>query len=178
MKMNGFNMLKTRKKIYVLAFVLAICFLDIAPVFALSIMVHVPEKYTDVEAGERFYFELEIKYPENPRRKDLRLNYEIKKDDEIIAQAKHLKAIETQASFMDYIVIPENTESGLYIINIVINDYEDLKEEVSASFYVVGEKGAQLKLYFFILLGVVILVGGLVVVNIVTNKQRANRGSG
>jgi len=36
------------------------------PVAALSISVHVPEKYTDVEAGERFYFEIDVKYPENP----------------------------------------------------------------------------------------------------------------
>ena len=39
-------------------------------VSALDITLHVPEKYTDVQAGERFYFEIEIKYPENPSRKD------------------------------------------------------------------------------------------------------------
>ena len=140
---------------------------------ALSIQVHVPEKYTDVVAGERFYFELEIKYPENPRRKDLRLNYEIlTKDGEIIAQAKFLKAIETQASFMDYIVIPEIAKGGLHIINVKFSDYEDLMEEVSASFQVVGGKSAQLKLYFFVLLGVVLFVAGLVITNLMLLKRR------
>ena len=57
------------------------------PAWALSIVVHVPEKYTDVEVGERFYFELDIKYPENPSRKDLRLNYEIIEEGNIVAQA-------------------------------------------------------------------------------------------
>jgi len=66
-----------------------------APASALSISVHVPEKYTDVEAGERFYFEIDIKYPENTSRKDLRLNYVILRDGAIIAQAKFLKAPHT-----------------------------------------------------------------------------------
>ncbi|MCH7850130.1 MAG: hypothetical protein IH845_00620, partial [Nanoarchaeota archaeon] len=43
-------------------------FIGMASVSALSIVVHVPEKYVDVQAGERFYFEIEIKYPENPSR--------------------------------------------------------------------------------------------------------------
>lgn len=129
---------------------------------ALSISMHVPEKYTDVIAGERIYFEVEIKYPENPNRKDLRLVYEIKKDQEIITQSKFVKAIETQASFIDYIVIPESAKDGLHVINAVISDYEDLREEVSASFMVVKKGSAQLKLYFSVLLGAIIIVGSLV----------------
>jgi len=143
---------------------------SIASASALSIVVHVPEKYTDVEAGERFYFEIEVKFPENPSRKDLRLNYEILKDNEIIAQSKVLKAIETQASFIDFIVIPKSAETGLHIIKIGISDYENLSEEVEASFHVV-QRTEQLRLYFFILLGVIILVGILVVINIIIGRK-------
>ena len=127
-------------------------FISLTSVSALNIAVHVPEKYTDVQAGERFYFEIEVKYPENPSRKDLRLNYEILKDNEIIAQSKVLKAIETQASFIDFIVIPKSAEKGLHLIKVKISDYGGLNEEVEASFQVV-KRGGQLKLYFFILLG-------------------------
>ncbi len=146
--------------------------ISLTSVSALSVVVHVPEKYTDVIAGERFYFEIEVKYPENPSRKDLKLNYEILKDGEIIAQSKVLKAIETQASFMDFIVIPESAEKGMHIIKVKIADYEDLSEEVEASFQVTSGSGGQIKMYFFILLGVVILVGILVVVNIVISKRK------
>lgn len=138
---------------------------------ALSVATHVPEKYTNVQAGERFYFDIEIKYPENPSRKDLRLNYEILKDDEIIAQAKVLKAVETQASFIDFIVIPETAETGLHIIKIKISDYEDLSEEVEASFHVIGKESDQIMLYLFIILGAVILVAILVVINIVIGRK-------
>ena len=165
-------MFKKIKITFLLSIVVAVFVFNAGPVYALSIMVHVPEKYTDVEAGERFYFELEIKYPENPRRKDLRLNYIITDESgETIAQAKYLKAIETQASFMDYIVIPESAKGGLHVINVKVGDYEGLDEEVSASFHVVGSKSAQLKLYFFILLGVIALVGILVIVNIVVSRR-------
>ncbi len=160
-----------KKTVFIILFVLTLNFISIASVSALSIVVHVPEKYTDVQAGERFYFEIEIKYPENPSRKDLRLNYEILKDDEIIAQSKVLKAIETQASFMDFIVIPESADSGMHIIKVKISDYEGLSQEVEASFQVMSG-GGNMKTYFFILLGVVIFVAGLVIVNIVISKKK------
>ena len=161
-----------RKLIPILFILFFFYFISISFVSALSIVVHVPEKYTDVQAGERFYFEIEIKYPENPSRKDLRLNYEILKDEEVIAQSKVLKAVETQASFIDFIVIPESADSGLHIIKVKISDYEVLSEEVSASFQVVSKGSGPVKTYFFILLGATILVGILVVINIMIGKGR------
>lgn len=161
-----------KKFVIIMVFLFMLSFISIASISALSIVVHVPEKYTDVQAGERFYFEIEIKYPENPSRKDLRLNYEISKDDEIIAQSKVLKAIETQASFIDFIVMPESADSGLHIIKIKISDYEVLSEEVSASFQVVSKSSGKLKTYFFILLGATIIVGILVVISIIMGRGR------
>ncbi len=146
-------------------------FLSLASVSALSVVVHVPEKYTDVVAGERFYFEIEVKYPENPSRKDLRLEYEIlTQDGEVVAQSKVLKAIETQASFMDFIVIPESAGKGMHIIKIKITDYEGLSEEVEASFQIISAGSSQFRTYFFILLAVIIVVGILVVISIVKKR--------
>lgn len=156
--------------IYIVLFIMAVNFLAVIPAHALSIAVHVPEKYTDVKAGERFYFEIEIKYPENSSRKDLRLNYEIKKDDEIIAQSKVLKAVETQASFIDFIVIPESAKKGLYTIRVGVSDYSNLNEEVEASFYVT-KIWNQLKLYFLILLGAILFVGLLAVIQIILIRK-------
>jgi len=96
-----------KKGAWIIMALLVPSFINLTSVSALSLVVHVPEKYTDVHAGERVYFEIEVKYPENPTRKDLRLNYDILKDNAIISQAQVLKAIETQASFIDFIVIPE-----------------------------------------------------------------------
>lgn len=160
------------KRLIIIIFLLAFGFVGVPLVHALSTTVHVPEKYTEVEAGERLYFEIDIKYPENPRRKDLRLQYKITKDGETIAQAKVLKAVETQASFIDFIVIPESAKKGLHIITISISDYEVLDEEVLASFHVIGSRVKQITLYFFILLGVILLVALLVVIDIFFIKRR------
>ena len=159
-----------KKFVIIMVLLFMLNFISIASVSALSIVVHVPEKYTDVNAGERFYFEIEIKYPENPSRKDLRLNYNILKDGEVIAQSKVLKAIETQASFIDFIVIPESTKTGLHIIKVGVSDYDVLSEEVEASFQVVSS-GGKLKTYFFILLGATIIVGILVLFNIIMDRK-------
>ena len=160
-----------KKIFYLLLFCLIFNLFSMVFVSSLSLVTHVPEKYTDVAAGERFYFEIEVKYPENPARKDLRLEYEIlTQDGEIIAQSKVLKAIETQASFMDFIVIPESAEKGLHIIKIKISDYEVLNEEVEASFYVVNAGSSQFRTYFFILLITIVIVGILVVVSIIGKR--------
>lgn len=139
---------------------------------ALSVEVYVPEKYTIVEAGERFYFEIDIKYPENPKRKDLRMIYQIKKSGELVAESKFLKAVETQASFMDFIVMPENAEKGLYHINVIVSDYENLNEEISATFNVVKSKQREIQIYFFVILGAVVLVAALLFVQIALIKRR------
>jgi hypothetical protein len=161
-----------KKCIFIILMMLEICFLSLTSLSALSVITHVPEKYTDVVAGERFYFEIEIKYPENPSRKDLKLNYEISKDGKIIAQSKVLKAIETQASFIDFIVIPNSAEKGMHIIKVKISDYNSLSEEVEASFHVISGSGEDIKIYIFILLGAVGLVGILVVINIFKGKGK------
>ena len=134
-------------------------------VLALSASVHVPEKYTDVLAGERFYFEVDIKYPENISRKDLRLEYDITKNGEIISQSKFLKAVETQASFMDYVVVPSSAEAGLYEIVVRISDYQNLDEKTSTSFNVISKDNSMLY-YFLILLGAIALFGVFVTVEI------------
>jgi len=141
-------------------------------VSGISIEVHVPEKYTDVVAGERFYFEISVKYPENPSRKDLILEYEIlNTGGEMIAQSKVLKAIETQSSFIDFIVIPENTKKGFYLIKINVKDYEELNEEVGSSFHVRGGENHQVTTYFYILLFSFLIVGGLVVISLFRKKK-------
>lgn len=161
-------------KIFILAIMMWMV-LGMEKINALSISTNISDKYTEIMAGDRLYFEVDIKYPENPKRKDLRLNYEVTIAGEIIAQAQVLKAVETQASFLDFIVVPESSKTGFYNLKVKISDYEGLAEEVSSSFYVVEGKEQELKIYFFILLGVISLVAILVITNIVIVKRRNNQ---
>ncbi|MCH7850128.1 MAG: hypothetical protein IH845_00610 [Nanoarchaeota archaeon] len=140
-------------------------FIGIASVSALSITVHVPEKYNEVNAGERFYFEISVKYPENPTRIDLRLTYEVvDANGEVIASAKTLKAVETQASFIDFIVLPDEMEFGRHEIDILVRDYGDLDEKVGSSFNVTRNRVDTLFTYVYILIGAVVLLLILIIV--------------
>jgi len=130
-------------------------------VLAMSITVGIPEKYSEVKAGEKIYFETEVKWPENVGRKDLQIEYSIKnKDNNEVAYLKVLKAIETQASFMDSISIPESIPPGMYKIIATFNDYKDLDQEAVVSFNV-GKAGNNVEKYLLIItgiLGVVVLL--------------------
>jgi hypothetical protein len=159
-------------KIICVVFIYIEMFINAPYVKALSVSTNISEKYAEIQSGERLYFEINIKYPENPQRKDLRLNYEVIKDGEIIAQSQVLKAVETQAQFLDFIVIPESSTTGLYNLKIKISDYENLTEEVATSFKVVAGVDKELKIYFFILLGVAGLVAILAIINIIVFRRK------
>jgi hypothetical protein len=96
----------------------------------------------------------------------------VTKGNEVIAQSQVLKAVETQAQFLDFIVIPESSVTGLYNLKVKISDYDNLAEEVATSFKVVAGKDQELKTYFFILLGVISLVAILAIVDIVVSKRK------
>ncbi|NQZ84453.1 MAG: hypothetical protein HRU03_01925 [Nanoarchaeales archaeon] len=153
--------------IYFITFFLSVDFSN-----ALSLSVNVPDKYSEVTAGEKFFFELVIKYPENLGRVDLRFEYKIfNPDNELIAQSKVLKAIETQASFIDSISIPSSAKNGLYSIEVKILDYAELDQLISTSFHVVSLENDKLQLYFIILIIVGIFIAGFVLYDLKVNHD-------
>lgn len=128
-------------------------------VSAMGISINIPDKYSEVKAGERVYFETEVKWPENTGRKDLRIEYSIlDKNNYEVTYMKVLKAIETQASFMDSMSIPSNTTPGLYKIHVNISDYEDLSYEVAASFNVL-KSANDIMIYIYIIYVIIGLLG-------------------
>lgn len=162
------------RKRYWLLLVIVIFAVGVTPSYAMNISVRIGDRHTEVLGGDRLYFEIDIKYPENPSRKDLRLEYQIIKDDTVIARQKVLRAIETQISFLDYIVIPQHATSGEYEINVIVTDYEKLHKEVSATFNVLKGR-EQVATYFLILLGAILLVAVLVISHIMMEQKRKEK---
>lgn len=139
---------------------------------ALNAAVHIPDKYTDVQPGDQLYFQLDVKYPENPTRIDLRLNYAIADESgKTIAEAQVLKAVETQSSFMDYLAIPEDASPGIHKINISIRDYGKLNENAGASFQVSSNKMERSTIYFIISMSSVFLLAVLVVFDLFKKRK-------
>lgn len=124
----------------------------------LELSVVVPEKYQNIRAGEMLQFKIELKNIEKAGRHDVQLDYYIKKNDITLAHRRELKAIETQASFLSSIKVPEETLPGLYNIEVQINEEESSIEV----FYVKSSEVAQIRTYLILLIVAIIVVGGMI----------------
>jgi uncharacterized membrane protein len=127
---------------------------------ALEISTTILDKYHDLSPGEDVQFQMYIKSIESAGRMDIRLDYQIIHGEEVIASARELKAVETQASFIARIRVPEETPSGTYILRVTINDGESSTD----TFSVKKQRDALDNIkYYILLLCVVVLAVGIVI---------------
>ncbi|MBT3642749.1 hypothetical protein HN604_02240 [archaeon] len=154
--------------------VLAILLMSIPSALAISITMHVQEEYTTVQTGEKLYYDVEVKYPENPlgNREDVTFTIQIISNEEVIAESKLLKAIETQISFTDYILIPETAKSGQATIKVQVENFDALSEDIQTTFYITKNSENDFKYYFKILLIVIILIGAIIIAEIYYFRKR------
>ncbi len=124
----------------------------------LEISVFVPEKYQRVQAGEMLQFQTSLKNIARSGRHDVQLDYYIKKNEITISNKRELKAVETQASFLASIKVPEETLPGIYNIEVQINE----EENALATFYVKSSEVGQIRTYLIILIVAIVLVGGMI----------------
>jgi len=124
----------------------------------LEVSVFVPEKYQRVQAGEMLQFQTSLKNIARSGRHDVQLDYYIKKNEITITNRRELKAVETQASFLGSIKVPEETLPGIYNIEVQINE----EESALATFYVKSSDVGQIRTYLIILIVAIILVGGMI----------------
>lgn len=151
--------------------------------YAINITVRIGDQYTEISGGDRLYFEVEIKYPENLKRKDLRLEYQIIEpaidagtsgNTKIIASGKVLRVIETQTSFLDYIVVPKNAKAGVKELRVIVADYQELNEEVFATFRV-SKPESKTSVRFFPI-GFAFLVTIFAILPVVLMRRRIRMG--
>jgi len=124
----------------------------------IELSVIVPEKYQRLQAGEMLQFEVELKNIPLAGRQDIQLDYYIKKNDIIISHRRELKAVETQASFLSSIKVPEETLPGIYDIEVKINEEKSSMD----TFYVTSSDIRQIRIYFIILITSILVIGALI----------------
>ncbi len=151
------NLKVTRKRKIIFSVFIAIL-LTSQFISAFELSVTIPDKYQEVQAGDTLQFQIAIKNIEKAGRHDIRLDYQLKKGSIILNSRRELKAVETQASFLSSIKVPEETPAGIYTIEVIINE----KEEVSTNFNVKSSEMAQIKIYLIILIGAIVIIGGLI----------------
>jgi hypothetical protein len=143
-------------------------------VYAISVSVSIPEKYQEIGVGGTLYFKVDLQDPQNAGRHDISLKYDVTKGENIIVSSKELKAIETQASFLSSITIPNSAESGIYNIVVTVND----NESASAAFYIKGLSTESTIDFYMVILFAIVLIGILAVYEIDRIRKDIERQRG
>ena len=133
-----------------------------------------PSQYQIVQPGNPVYVQTSVQWPENPGRVDLTVQYSVEdRHGNEVAYLQALHAIETQASFLDSVVIPAGTKSGLYTVYENITVPGNFSQTVASSFTVGESSQSTFQFYIFVMLGVVLLIAVLVLAELfVMMKKR------
>jgi len=127
-----------------------------------NLEIEIPSQYRDVFAGEKVHFTTKIINLGGQQRMDIILEYRIAREDEEISFKRETVAIETQASFVGNIVIPDKTKPGNYVLQVqIIGEGDRTLSEGKVSFNVSERAGVVkfiLKYKWQILLILAILV--------------------
>ena len=108
-----------------------------------NLEVEIPETYEEVLAGENIWFTTKLLNLGNKDRMDVTLKYEILDINKQLKSSKsETVAVETQASFVGSLKVPESLEKGLYFLKVILVtvDSEQDVSEAETSFNVIKEE--------------------------------------
>jgi hypothetical protein len=120
-----------------------------------ELSVRIVSDHSSFSPGDSLTFQVIVKDPSNVGRKDLLLDYYVKKGDDLILKRSEIKAMETQASFFVSWSIPHDLNSGTYILEV--NTFDNLS--VSETFRVSSSIFSDVKTYLIILIFIMIGLG-------------------
>jgi hypothetical protein len=139
-----------------------------------NLQIEVPGEYLTVKPGTEIWFTTKILNLDNTGRMDVMLKYELAdKENNLIVEKSETVAIETQASFVGSLNIPQQTKDGQYDLKVKMEavdsaPFESKESQVTIS---VSKKNSNTKyIYMAIVLGVFIIM--VIVAMIVTPKLK------
>jgi uncharacterized membrane protein len=126
-----FKIFEKNKRIFLSVLLLTLMFLSslfvlsshiVSAVQPFNIEIELPDSYRNVNPGSEVWFTIKLLNLDNLQRMDVTLSYDIVNSGSksIIHNSKTV-AIETQASFVASLKIPDNTPPGDYAIDLVVN---------------------------------------------------------
>lgn len=156
---------------FIFVFVFIFIFFCFELISSLDIIVSFPSE-PEVKAGDKIYFEVDVRYPENFERKDLYIIHSVKDmSGKEVLTFQSLRAIQNRISFVDYVFIPSNFETGNYIFEIDVNDGEKNLGQSKLSFFVLNEDEINFKQAFYILFASMIFIAFLVILDIIKSGR-------
>jgi uncharacterized membrane protein len=125
-----------------------------------NLEINLPDTYKKVNPGTEVWFTIRPINLANTNRIDVTIKYDlVDEDNTILATNSKTVAIETQASFVASLRIPDNVKAGNYFVVVTLNS--PLGESTARTSLKVVPKDTSLQLYYIaaaiILLGILIL---------------------
>ncbi len=139
-----------------------------------NLEVEIAETHKTIHDGDHIWFTTKILNLGNENRKDITLEYEaISEEGVIVARKTETVAIETQASFVGSLKVPEKTSSGRYFLEVylVSNGLEEAKG--SSSFNVEEEQEKPRKEIVVVLVSLAVLI--TIIILVVKSKKLVER---
>lgn len=150
---------------------LMLVFFSLKLVMPLDVIASFPSE-AEVKAGEKIYFEVDVRYPENFERKDLYIVHSVKDmSGKEVLNFQSLRAIQNRISFVDSVFIPSNFETGNYVFEIDVMEGEKKLGEAGLTFFVLNEEEISFKQAFYILFSSMVFITFLVVLDIIKSGR-------
>lgn len=115
-----------------------------------NLEIEIPQSYTTIGAGEQLWFTVKLLNLASTKRRDVTLVYAIIEEDKELFSKTETVAVETQASFVGSLHIPEHTQAGKHILRVTLNDVT-LPDSVSSeiSFNVKAGSTPRSRVYWY-----------------------------
>jgi len=134
-----------------------------------NLEVEIAQTHKTINPGEHVWFTTKIMNLGRQERTDITLEYEVlNKDKELVAKKTETVAIETQASFVSNLKIPEKSSQGPHTLEVSLKVNENEEAKGSSSFNVVWEKQEYVR---YVVIGLII-VAVLVILMILVIKSK------
>ena len=130
-----------------------------------NLKVEIADSHKTIQPGEEIYFTTKILNLANKQRKDITLKYEILKENNVITTKSETMAIETQASFVGDLKIPEASEEGNYDLRVtlLVNDVEEASGKDS---FQITKKENKTTYYTYVIIIVIIALGLIILITL------------
>ncbi|MCL5018622.1 MAG: hypothetical protein M1416_02565 [Candidatus Pacearchaeota archaeon] len=122
-----------------------------------DLRVNIPEEYSNVLPGKEILAEIELFNLGLLKRADVEIEYVIEDDEgNKVLTEKETIAVETKVGFLKRIKVPENVNSGKYILYVKVK-YNERFASATATFNVIKQNTNM-----FVVLGIAVLLGVII----------------
>jgi hypothetical protein len=124
-----------------------------------NLEVDIPSDYKQVAAGDKIWFTTKLLNLADVGRRDVTLTYKVTDNKQnVLVSKSETVAVQTQASFVGSLEIPQNAPTGDYILSVFLNSVGESRGIETQSSFRIVKNATDKKPYYYIGGGIIALV--------------------